>query len=207
MNHAYQKYYESWHNAVTASENKLGGCWAPAVMSSYTPNLIRWLCTWFPIKNVADIGCGAGESLRAFRMCGCQVVGVEGLAPAATLTDVPTVQHNMEKGPIILHNIDLAFSIEFVEHVGNSKAVVDTLAYAKMICMSHALPGQGGHHHVNCQPPQYWIDAFKERGFRYLAEFSEMARTLDCSYFSASGMIFLKREVDWGTHIGSYREE
>ena len=206
MNPAYQEYYEAWHREVTASKDRLGGSWCPAVMSSYTPNLIRWLCTWFPIKNVVDVGCGAGEALRAFRMHGCQVLGIEGHRSPALLTDVPTVQHDMEKGPLILCNIDLAFSIEFVEHVSNAAAVVATLRSAKMVVMSHAIPGQGGHHHVNCQDRSYWVDKIKAGGFRYLEELSELARTLDCSYFSQSGLIFIRNDVDWGTFMGSYRE-
>lgn len=33
--------------------------------------------------------------------------------------------------------------------------------------MTHALPGQVGYHHVNCQPKEYWINLFAQRGFAY----------------------------------------
>lgn len=198
--------YNQWHGEVTASKDTLGGAWSPAVMSSYTPNLIRWLCSWFPIKNVVDVGCGCGEALRGFRLMGCQVMGIEGLKSAAQLTDVPTVYWNMEYGPMLLCGVDLAFSIEFVEHVANVDAVVETLTCAKMIVMSHATPGQAGHNHVNCQDAAYWIAKFKTKGYRYLEELSKLTRTLDSSYYSATGMIFLRDDVDWGTKMTNYRE-
>jgi hypothetical protein len=35
------------------------------------------------------------------------------------------------------------------------------------VIMSGATPGQGGYHHVNEQPREYWIDKFAEYGFTY----------------------------------------
>ena len=31
--------------------------------------------------------------------------------------------------------------------------------------MTHALPGQPGHHHVNCQPIEYWVAVMQAFGF------------------------------------------
>ena len=33
--------------------------------------------------------------------------------------------------------------------------------------VTHAYPGQGGHHHVNEQEKEYWIDIFNKNDFRY----------------------------------------
>jgi hypothetical protein len=140
-------------------------------------------------------------------MHGCQVLGVEGHKAAAKLTDVPTVVWNMELGPLMLANIDLTFSIEFVEHVSNEKAVIDTLTNGKMIVMSAAQPGQGGHNHVNCQTEEHWQKLITNRGYRYLEELSLLVRTWDSSYFSSTGMIFIREDVDYGTFMGSYKEK
>jgi hypothetical protein len=62
--------------------------------------------------------------------------------------------------------------------------------------MTHALPGQGGYHHVNCQPPEYWINHMKERGYN-LSEDNEIIRQIGSrdqtwNYFSQSGLIFIR---------------
>ena len=33
--------------------------------------------------------------------------------------------------------------------------------------VTFAPPGKGGHHHVNCQTAEYWIDVFANYGFEY----------------------------------------
>ena len=36
--------------------------------------------------------------------------------------------------------------------------------------MTYAGPGQSGHHHVNCQPEDYWIKKMELNGFEYLID-------------------------------------
>jgi hypothetical protein len=36
----------------------------------------------------------------------------------------------------------------------------------KYVLMCHAVPGQGGHHHVNERETDYWIERFGENGFK-----------------------------------------
>ena len=35
-----------------------------------------------------------------------------------------------------------------------------------MILFSAAVPGQGGYHHINEQPHEYWHNKFAEKGFK-----------------------------------------
>jgi hypothetical protein len=42
--------------------------------------------------------------------------------------------------------------------------------------MCHAVPGQGGWHHVNEQTTDYWLDRFAEHGFKNDWETSLMFR-------------------------------
>ena len=64
--------------------------------------------------------------------------------------------------------------------------------------MTHALPGQGGHHHVNCQPPEYWIEKMARRGYALSPEnnqFVEISKKEHVwNYYSNSGMLFLRNE-------------
>ena len=84
------------------------------------------------------------------------------------------------------------------EHIAEAQVgyYLDTLANGRVVAMTHALPGQGGHHHVNCQPPEYWIEKMVAKGF-VLSEDNDILRTISnkdftWSYFSKSGLVFLK---------------
>ena len=61
--------------------------------------------------------------------------------------------------------------------------------------MTHAVPGQGGHHHVNCQPSEYWIERIEALGYSFLPDVTaEGKRVIEATgvwtYFVASGLIF-----------------
>ena len=58
--------------------------------------------------------------------------------------------------------------LEVAEHLPHAKAelFVDNLvAHGDVILFSAAVPHQGGEHHVNEQPPEYWRQKFKARGY------------------------------------------
>lgn len=184
----------------------LGGGWLPYNEGTYCPAMIAWLCSVFPIHTVLDVGCGGGEALRSFRANGCSVLGLEGLELVARLTDVPTIVHDLEKGPVKVAGIDLVYSLETAEHVDNTDAFIETLCNGKMVVMCHAQPGQEGHHHTRCLPEEFWIEKMKAKGYRYLIELSEHARRRAGGYFGATGKIFMRDGVDWGTAKGDYRE-
>jgi len=59
--------------------------------------------------------------------------------------------------------------------------------------MTHALPGQPGHHHVNCMPIEYWCGVMEAIGFKMLVEeTNEMrkASTMRERYIRQQGYIF-----------------
>ena len=54
------------------------------------------------------------------------------------------------------------------EHLPHAKAdlfVDNLIAHGDVILFSAAVPHQGGEHHVNEQPPEYWRAKFAARGF------------------------------------------
>ena len=80
--------------------------------------------------------------------------------------------------------------------------VVRTLANGRVIAMTHAVPGQGGYHHVNCQPSAYWIEKLEAIGYKFLPEETEEAKIRIAesgawSYFIRSGLI-LERQRKGG---------
>jgi len=44
--------------------------------------------------------------------------------------------------------------------------------------MTHAIPGQGGHHHVNERYEKYWIDVLSSHGFVFDPEITSKCREL-----------------------------
>jgi len=62
--------------------------------------------------------------------------------------------------------------------------------------MTHAVPGQAGHHHVNCQPAEYWVEKLATRGFRLARDndlMKEIAgRELCWNHFTRRGLLFTR---------------
>jgi SAM-dependent methyltransferase len=158
----------------TDENSHLGGCGIGGDAGTYYPHMWKALLEKFEIKSVIDVGCGPGWALKFFKENGCNsVLGVEGLQEAIDGSPLKEniQQHDYEKsGPFVpSEKFDLCWSCEFVEHVEESCAdnFIETFKSAKYLAMTFAGPGQGGHHHVNCQPHQYWVEKLANHGFRF----------------------------------------
>lgn len=112
-------------------------------------------------KSVLDIGCGLGTWLQvAKEKWNCDTVGVEGhwVEDREGLVKV-----DLEKGFDLNRKFDLAICLEVGEHLSAAAAplLVQSLTrHAEIILFSAAIPGQGGHGHINEQFLNYWIDLF-----------------------------------------------
>jgi major membrane immunogen (membrane-anchored lipoprotein) len=151
------------------------GTWAPQVWDK--------LIEVYQPKSMIDIGCGAGHSTKYFIDKGIQGLGVEGFLPAINSSPIKEhiyVHDYVESEFIPNQEYDLAWCCEFVEHVEEqySNNFMVTFNKSKVVAMTHAIPGQDGFHHVNCQSAEYWINKFSEFGFSYNHEFSVLLRDL-----------------------------
>ena len=94
---------------------------------------------------------------------------------------------------------DLGWCCEVVEHV-DERFVCNVLAAfrkCRYVAMTHAQPGQGGHHHVNCRPQEYWIEKMNCAGFTLLARETEESRRFDgAGYWGRTGLIFERIQPD-----------
>lgn len=182
------------------------GTWAPEVWD----NIIKK----YKIKSVIDVGCGAGHSLKYFIDKGLESIGIEGYLPA--------IESSIVKDNIKIHDYtldefipnkkyDMSWCCEFVEHVEEKYLhnFMKTFNESNLVAMTHALPGQPGHHHVNCKNADYWIKIFNEYGFEYLEDYSISLRNLlpdwnknEPNFVPNGGhvkntlMIFKKYEID-----------
>jgi SAM-dependent methyltransferase len=133
----------------------------------------RALREYFEPNSVIDFGCAIGAHLELFYEENIEIKGVEGNSDAFKYAVVPVehlVEHDLREPYDPERSYDIAFCFEVAEHLPEEYAdvLVDTLTKSSdTIVMTAAPPGQGGTHHVNEQPPEYWCDKFESRGFEY----------------------------------------
>jgi hypothetical protein len=122
-------------------------------------------------RSVADFGCGQGAWLSVWKAAGLSVHGLDGpyLNQAGLLIETSEFQAADLAAPIVLgRRFDLAQSMETAEHMPAARAadfVANLVAHADRVLFSAAVPGQGGEHHINEQPLEYWRDLFRAQRF------------------------------------------
>lgn len=154
----------------------LGGTAIEGDPMTFVPDVWEYLIKKFGIRSMIDIGCGVGKNARWFQERGIPAFGVEGFPDYIRHTVLPAgylFAHDYTKGPFRpLTPYDLGWSSEFVEHVEERYVpnFMATFQACYYVCLTHATPGQGGYHHVNEQPADYWITRMQAAGFKHLAE-------------------------------------
>jgi len=167
------------------SADHLGGAIPEGDTNTIMPDVWGYLLVKYDPKVVLDLGCGYGHALKWFREHGlCNIVGVEGWTEAIekSLVKGHVIEHDFSKGPAPISGpFDLVWSAEFLEHVDEEflPNVMTAMRLARHACVTHAEPGQHGHHHVNCQTTEYWIEKFSQYGFNYLSAETELLRRTD----------------------------
>ena len=124
---------------------------------------------------VVDVGCGTGGLLLALKQLGVQGVGFEYAMAAIEIVrskGLRVIKLDLEQPieQLEIHRGDLGISTEVAEHLPERFAdtFVDYLCRTSdTVLLTAAIPGQGGHDHVNEQPNEYWIEKFLARGFLY----------------------------------------
>lgn len=140
---------------------------------------LTYIINNFGVCSMVDIGCGPGGMVELARRKNLDVIGLDGdytVKRPASIDNLVTI-HDFATGPYKLDKTyDLAWTVEFVEHVDEKYMdnFIDVMKQCKYVIMTHALPGQPGHHHVNCQYADYWMNVMEKRGFFY-DKFNTMA--------------------------------
>ena len=168
----------------------------------------------FRPRSVIDVGCGTGALLEALKRKNVEVTGLEYSEAALKYCrkrNLAVAKFNLEKDTLGVNNkFDVAVSMEVAEHLPPSVAdryVKLLSSLAPIVVFTAAHPGQGGSDHVNEQPPSYWIAKFKNNGFEYDSQRSELLRAQWKaagnveSWYHENLMIF--RQSDGSSHIGS----
>ena len=178
-----QKLYPDCLFDKSFNDGHLGGCNVEGDPATHYPIMWRYLVDLLDIKSVVDIGCGFGYSLDFFKnKMGLEAIGIEGSAKVQKLAlnnDLITV-HDYCAAPLKLDkNWDLAWSSEFVEHVPPQfvENFIATFKCCKYLGITYASPGQSGHHHVNENTDNYWIDLMAKHGMTYDADLTLQLRS------------------------------
>ncbi len=126
------------------------------------------------VESVLDVGCAYGIWLKVWAEFGVSdYLGIDGeyVSRSLLLVEQDRFQSVDLSRPMALgRKFDLVQSLEVAEHLPASSArtFVETLVGHSLglVLFSAAPPGQGGEHHVNEQPYEYWRKLFASFGFQ-----------------------------------------
>lgn len=179
-------------------DRHLGGYVPGGDENTMYPGLWSWLVTSYQVRTVLDVGAGDGVAVDHFNRYGAVAVGVDGMG-----TGHPDVEvHDFQEGPWRpddTSDFDLVWSCEFVEHMEERYVpnFLEAFRLGKLVLMTHAVPGQGGYHHVNCRTADYWIGAMAAAGYVLDWGLTSVTRELaasDCPgpypFYAHTGMAF-----------------
>ena len=176
------------------SESHLGGNINFGDPHTHSPDSWDYLIKRFSPRSVLDVGSGRSYSSSYFYRAGLQVIAVDGLRENCEKAVYPTLQVDLSKTSVFCP-VDLVHCQELVEHVEEQyvENVLQTLANGRFIVMTNALPGQGGYHHVNEKPTEYWIAHLERYGYSVLPEDTNRLRRIAANegaiYLAKTGLI------------------
>lgn len=121
--------------------------------------------------SVLDVGCGEAWWSEAFLDLGCAVDSIDQAAPLEHAPGVHIDEVDLEGEFVLQRGYDLAVCLEVAEHISpaaGGRLVEQLTRSAAIVAWSAAIPGQGGHGHVNEQWPAYWQERFDAHGWSFL---------------------------------------
>ena len=169
--------------------------------------VLRYFRNELGCRSMLDVGCGPGGQVALAEELGYDALGVEGDWTLDFQTDNVLMHDFTEGAPEIDREFDLVWSVEFVEHVEAEyiPAYMPCFRTGKYVVMTHAPPGtEDAPHHVNCQWSDYWIDVFKQYGFRHDEELTKKIHelsTMKKPFIKRNGMVFVNTSREEGQKI------
>ena len=165
--------------------------------------LADWIAAYLPKDEwTYDLGCGTGGYLEQLGLAGFQrLVGYEGEPPTPRKFE-NVKQFNLAKdlwdpaletGNVICLEVAEHVPAEFMDRFLDNI----TAACKEHLVTSWAVRGQGGDGHVNCLDNREVIPLFEKRGFEYLPDMSQAARSeiTDLPWFRNTVLIFRRHNL------------
>jgi cyclopropane fatty-acyl-phospholipid synthase-like methyltransferase len=141
------------------------------------------------LKSMVDVGCGTGGMVHVARKLGLESYGIDGDPNV-----LPEVLHDFYKGSLEIEKVDLAWSVEFLEHIKESYldnvfSVFNKCKY--VFCTKNPNEGKW---HTNCNDHMYWLKIFNDRGFRIDEPFTKQIKqhsTMEREFVKDTGAFFV----------------
>jgi hypothetical protein len=165
---------------------------------THSPSVWDYLIKRFALSSVLDIGSGMGYAARYFHQAGMRVLAVDGMKENCVSAVYPTMHVDLTQSKVAAR-VDLVHCQEVVEHIEEKYLdnLLSSLTSGRFIVMTNAVPGQGGHHHVNEQPTEYWIEHLKKYNCEVMVEDSNRIRRLAANdgamYLANTGLVLVNK--------------
>jgi hypothetical protein len=163
-------------------------------LNQFDEGAFDYLVARFGVRTMIDVGCGPPGMIYYAARQGVRAVGVDG-DPLVARDSRVVIEHDYTRKPLYAGEFDLGWSVEFVEHV-EERFVPNVMATFRGCChvfLTAAVPDQPGYHHVNCRPPEYWIEQFRRAGFALDAAATDGVRrhsTMESRFTQNTGLVF-----------------
>jgi hypothetical protein len=160
--------------------------------------VVPLLIDWYRPTSVLDLGCNIGAWLSVFRDNGVlDVIGIDGdnMLDSLVIPKNNFCSFDLTKPIQTYKPFDMVLCLEVAEHLEEQYAdtLIDTaILHSDLIIWSAATKGQGGYNHVNEQPVEYWIEKFKQKGYK-ARDLSNILPILPHDYYRKNAIEF-KRE-------------
>jgi hypothetical protein len=119
---------------------------------------------------INDFGCGKGSYIAYLKTRGYRCYGYEGTPGIELISDFHPITHIDLTKPFTVAKGN-TICLEVAEHIPKSyeQIFIDNIFNNtdKVLILSWAIKGQGGHGHVNEQDAGYVIDLLTSKGFEY----------------------------------------
>lgn len=133
-----------------------------------------------PTRDIVDAGCANGDLVEGFNKRKVPAIGLEGSPNAVPHMETKHFLIRDLREPLKLPlKFGLCTCLEVAEHIEPEFAEVlisNLTSLSDQTLISAAPPGQKGHHHVNCQPIEYWDDIFHKFGYKRVPKVREELR-------------------------------
>lgn len=143
-------------------------------------NLWNFMLSQLAVKSIVDVGCGKGFSTSYFLKKGARILCIEGSKDAIANSLLPSnliIEHDFSRGPWWpKETFDVAWSTEFLEHVGRQYMKNYLPVFAKSALIFVTASGWGGWHHVEVHDQKWWIGRMQSHGFIYSEELTSWIR-------------------------------
>jgi len=181
--------------AIDEKNLHLGGNFIEGDPATFSPSAWKYLIDKFGLSSVLDVGSGRGYAGKWFLDQGLSVVAIDGLVDNVSNSIIPAIEHDLTNSPFLV-TTDFVNCVEVVEHIEEEflDNLLTTLCSGRILLMTHAVPGQDGWHHVNCQHSEYWISHLKSRNFTLLEDDSkhiqQLAEQDGAAHIARNGLVF-----------------